>query len=182
MTDPAPAPAREVTDAELEEAAARVRRHAWRERLAMGTAMLVGFAGLAGWVASGIALVFLGSLFVGSLVYGGLRPKHDPLEEPPTADDPAAADARAEMNRQLRRGWLAWLAAHVGHAMVGRLAVVVGLVLGLGGGLAVRSLTGLSLQACLGGGAILGVVVGGVAGTLMGRRIAERIERSVRAA
>lgn len=182
MTDPAPAPAREVTDAELEAAAARVRRHAWRERLAMGTAMLVGFAGLAGWLASGMALVFLGSLFVGSLVYGGLHPKHDPLEEPPTADDPSAADAQAEMNRQIRRGWLAWLAAHVGQAMVGRLAVVVGLVLGLGAGFAVRALAGLSLGASLGGGAIVGVCVGGLAGHLLGQRVARSIERRVRAA
>lgn len=173
-------PSREVTDAELEEAAARVRRHAWRERLAMGTAMLVGFAGLAGWVASGIALVFLGGLFVGSLVYGGLRPKHDPLEEPPV-EDGASADARAEMQRQIRRGWLAWLASHVGEAMVGRLAIALGLALGLAGGWAARTATGMPLSTCLGAGAVAGVVLGATVGLVLGRRVRRAIDLHVRA-
>lgn len=178
MTETIPPVVREVTDAELEEAAARVRRHAWRERLAMGAGMLLGFAGIAGWIASGIALVFLGGLFAGSLLYGALRPKHDPFEEP-AVEDAAGADARAEMTRQIRRGWLAWVAAHVGQAMVARLAIFLGLILGLAAGLAVRSVLGLSLEGSLGGGAIVGVGVGGIAGHLLGRSLARGLERRI---
>jgi hypothetical protein len=177
MTE-APVQAREVTDAELEEAAARVRRHAWRERLSMGAGMLLGFAGIAGWLYSGIALVFLGGLFAGSLVYGALRPKHDALEEPPSTDA-ASESVREQMRGQIRRGWLASIAAHAGEAMFGRLVVGLGLLLGLALGYGLAVTAHVPIISALGGGAIAGVVVGAVVAIAAGRKLRHGIERHV---
>jgi hypothetical protein len=177
MTE-APVQAREVTDAELEEAAARVRRHAWRERLSMGAGMLLGFAGIVGWIYSGIALVFLGSLFAGSLVYGALRPKHDALEEPPSADA-ASESVRAEMRGQIRRGWLAWIAGHAGEAMFGRVVLGVALLLGLAAGYGLHRAADLPLAASVGGGAIGGIAVGAVVAIVVGRRLRHALESSI---
>lgn len=178
MTAPtAPLPSREVTDAELDEAASKARRHAWRERLSMGAGMLFGLAGLAGWVYSGIVFVFAGGIVLGATIYGALRPKHDLFDQP--MDD---AEARAEMSAQKRRGWMAWLAVHLGHTMVARASIFLGLVAGLATGWALTAATGVALQTTLTAGAIGGVATGALGGWFLGRRLARHLERKIQGA
>ncbi|MCC6873387.1 MAG: hypothetical protein IT378_03685 [Sandaracinaceae bacterium] len=86
---------REVTDAELEQAAKRVRRHAQKERLAklagMGIAMAFVGAALAllsviqGDLADAlrgraIMVAGLAGFLLGALAYKKLEPKDDPFE------------------------------------------------------------------------------------------------------
>ena len=164
-------PYREVSDEELREAAARVRRHEWRERGAMGVAMLIGFGGIAAWIASGVVLAFVLALFLGAAVYKGLAPRGGPLDDPPASVDP---EARAMARRISGSGPLGWLASHVLKEVIVTLAVVAGLVGGIffPGGLLVQS-----LHQPLGWlyGAGIGAVVGGLVGYFAARALAHKL-------
>ena len=172
-------PVREVSDAELDEAAARVRRHARRERLAMGLAILVGFGGVAAWFAVGTVLAFVGSLVVGSVLYSALRPKGDPLDESPALPpDPEVERLAADLRRGERRRLLGFVGSHLLIGLLTGVGAIVGLVVG-----ALVAIKAAQIDLEWGLGAILGVgiaagtALGSLAGWLISRKVFPRPAR-----
>lgn len=163
----------EVTDDDLEREAARVRRHIWRERGAMGAGIVCGFAGLAAWVATGMALLFVAGLVVGGSVYRVLGPRGGPLDDPPGPRDPEAV---AEVRRMTAgRGALTWLGSHL---MTRAITTVIALG-GLAGGFFVPGkLLAESMNDVI-RGRMWGAAIGAIAASAVGYVVARALSRRV---
>ena len=170
--EPARPPAREITDEELAEEAARVRRHERREKLSMGLGVLIGLGGVAGWFATGFALVFVGSLALGMVVYSAIRPRGSALD--PQA--PASLDAET---RALVPSPAANLLRWFGRGLIVELGWLVGAVLGAGVGtlIVLRIITPDSTEPLrllvygLAGGGLVGAIGGSLLGKMLGRKL-----------
>ncbi len=129
---------REVTDEELAEEVAKVRRHRWQERAAMGSAIGLGFAGLAAWYQTGFMFTAALAMAAAMVAYRKLSPKQDPLDAAFGPRDPAPIDpeVRVMAARVAGPGPFAWLASHYLSKLVATACTLAGAAAGFGAWLA----------------------------------------------